>query len=143
MKTTARMLVMLSLLLPGSLVLRGQETLILQDIHPLIAFASETSDHIEPGEESGSGAYLLNTGEKLQLRNWMTEREQWEAAGKQGPAGGIRPETEEAMPLEGWMIRTDAQERIRLSELVEVDLEAPIKLEDWMICCTDWKSLRL
>jgi len=143
MKTTAKTLVLLILLLTGSLAMRAQKTIILQDIHPLIALAAETVYPFEPGIESNSGAYLFRIEEKIQLKSWMTEREQWKAAGNPGLASLIRPETEEAMPLEEWMIRNETQEHIRLSELVKVDLEAPIKLENWMICCTDWKSSRL
>ena len=138
MKTTVKTLVLLSLMLTGSLALAGQKTLLLQDIQPLMAFASDTRYNVELSAEYNSNSYRFYIEDKIQLRDWMTERSQWESIEKSRLNAAIQPENEEAIAMEDWMTNPFHTEPVWLSELVKADTEEPIVLQAWMICCTDW-----
>jgi hypothetical protein len=138
MKTTVKILVLLSLMLTGSLALAGQKTLLLQDIQPLMAFASDTRYNVELSAEYNSNSYRFYIEDKIQLQDWMTERSQWESIEKSRLIAAIQPEKEQAIAMEDWMTRPLHTEPVWLSKLVKADPEEPLVLQAWMICCTDW-----
>ena len=138
MKTAVKSLVLLSLMLTGSLALVGQKNLLLQDIQPLMAFTSDTRYNVELSAEYNSKSYRFYIEDKIQLRDWMIERAQWESVGETRLNSDIQPEKEEAIAMEDWMTRPFQTEPVWFSELIKVEREAPLVLQDWMICCTDW-----
>ncbi len=133
MKTIAKTLAILSVLLTGSLMLTGQKTLLIKDTEPLMAFVPDIKDEVELSAEYN----------KVQLENWMIDRIQWEAAGNTRLASVLREETEDRLVMEDWMVQPFAPGRDKLSELVKAEKEVPLQFHPWMICCADWKIVHL
>ena len=132
MKTLARIIALLSAMLLISLGLMGQKYLLVQDINPLPAFANITKYDI---------GYRYFSEDKIQLKDWMINREQWETA--ESLFSEIRLEKETSIVVEEWMIEPFGSDDADLSELVKEDKELPMELQRWMYCCTDWKIVLL
>jgi hypothetical protein len=140
MKITVRTLVMLSLLLMSSLAVTAQKNLLLQDVRPLMAIASDAGYNLELSTEYSMDSYGFYMEEKLPLKDWMMQTKAWETEGRSGLALALRPESEASVPVEDWMVRLSRTGQTRLEELVKVEREEPIQFQKWMICCTDWFS---
>jgi len=132
MKTLARIIALLSAMLLISLGLMGQKYLLVQDINPLPAIANITKYDI---------GYRYFSEDKIQLKDWMINREQWETA--ESLFSEIRLEKEASIVVEEWMIEPFGSDDADLSELVKEDKELPMELQRWMYCCTDWKIVLL
>ena len=133
MKTIAKTLAILSVLLTGSLMLTGQKPFLIKDIQPLMAFVPDINDEVE----------LSAVYNKVQLKNWMIDRNHWETAGSTRLAYALREEKEDRLVMEDWMVQLFAPGRDKLSELLKVEKEIPLQFHTWMICCADWKIVRL
>ncbi len=111
MKSIAKSLIILGVLLTGSLALTGQKALLVKDIQPLMAFVSDIKYDVELSAEYNSNSYQFYMEDKLQLENWMVE------------------------PFDPG--------KDMLSDLLKEEKELPIQFELWMVCCADWKIVRL
>ena len=132
MKTLARNIALLSAMLLISLGLLGQKTLLVQDMTPLTALANNTRNDI---------GYRYFTEDKIQLKDSMINREQWETA--ETLFTEIRLEKEAGIEVEVWMIEPFKSDDTDLGELVKEDKEVPLELQKWMYCCTDWEIVLL
>ena len=133
MKRTTKTLTILSVLLTVSLTLVGQKTLLIQDMQPLMAFGSDTKYDMELSAERISSSYQFYMEDKMQLKDWMINSSHWVAAENQ----------EEDITMEDWMLHTFARGGDWITDLLKEEKEVPLQLHDWMICCTDWKIVRL
>ncbi len=131
MKPNARILFLLGVMLTFGLGLSAQKTMLIRDVQPLLAHASTTLYDVELSAEAYSNSYRFYLEEKIQLKDWMVDLHGWEA------------QKEETVPVADWMIQPFGVDRRGLTELIRVEREEPILLEDWMICCADWKITRL
>ena len=132
MKTLARNIALLSAMLLISLGLLGQKTLLVRDMTPMAALTNDTRYEI---------GYRYFTEDKIQLKDWMINREQWETA--ETVIAEIRLEKEAGIEVEVWMIEPFESDDTDLGELVKEDKEVPLELQKWMYCCTDWKIVLL
>ncbi len=143
MKTIAKTLFLICVILMGSLGLKGQKSLLLQDIQPLMAYSSDMRYDVELSAEYRSSSYHFYMEDKIHLKDWMINTKQWNESGKSLLASSTRLEKEKALPLEDWMVLPFSADRNKLTELITTEEEEPLRLEDWMICCTEWKIVRL
>ena len=104
MKTIAKTLAILSVLLTGNLI---------KDTQPLMAFVPDINDEVELSAGNTRLAYAL------------------------------QEETEDRLVMEDWMVQPFAPGRDKLSKLLKVEKEVPLQFHNWMICCADWKIVRL
>jgi len=132
MKTLARIIALLSTMLLISLGLLGQKHLLVQDINPLPALANITRYDV---------GYRYFSEDKIQLNDWMINREQWETA--ESLFSEIRLEKESSIEVKEWMIEPFGSDDTDLSEIVKEEKEVPLELQKWMYCCTDWKIVLL
>jgi len=132
MKTLAGKIAFLSVMLLTSVGLLGQKTLLAQDMNPLAALANDTRYDI---------GYRYFTEDKIQLKDWMINREQWKTA--ESHLSEIRLENEAGMEIENWMIEPFGSDDTDLRELLKEDKEVPLELQKWMYCCTDWEIVLL
>ena len=54
-----------------------------------------------------------------------------------------RLETEKELVVEDWMISSFRIGQPWLSQLVKEQIEPPLQLQDWMVCCKEWQAVRL
>ena len=141
MKTSTVTLTVLCLILTGSLNVAGQKSFLIKEIQPLTASVSDVRYHIELSGENIFSSYRFYTEEKVRLKNWMFDTEEWLTDQKSELMAADRLENEPK--VEDWMIESDHDRKIRLSELVKEEEEEPIPLYDWMTCCEDWKLTSL
>jgi len=141
MKTLAGNIALLSAMLLISVGLLGQKTLLVQDMNPLAALANDTRYYIEISVDFTSTSYRYFTEDKIQLKDWMINREQWETA--ESLFSEIRMEKEAGIEVEKWMIEPFGPDDTDLGELVKEDREVPLELQKWMYCCTDWEIVLL
>ena len=78
--------------------------------------------------------------DKIKLTDWMVSRERWVAQEGEVIVSANRIEREKELQVEDWMLGSYENVDQWLSELVEVDNEAPVKLQDWMLCCKEWQA---
>ncbi len=141
MKTSTVTLTVLCLILTGSLNVAGQKSFLIKEIQPLTASVSDVRYHIELSGENIFSSYRFYAEEKVRLKNWMFDTEEWLTDQKSELMAADRLENEPK--VEDWMIESDHDRKIRLSELVKEEEEEPIPLYDWMTCCEDWKLTSL
>ena len=141
MKTSTITLTVLCIILTGSLNVAGQKSFLIKEIQPLTASVSDVRYHIELSGENIFSSYRFYTEEKVRLKNWMFDTEEWLTDQKSELMAADRLENEPK--VEDWMIESDHDRKIRLSELVKEEEEEPIPLYDWMTCCEDWKLTSL
>lgn len=110
MKSIAKSLIILGVLLTGSLALTGQKALLVKE---------------------------------LQLENRMIYSSQWEAAVNTKLAFTLSEEKEGELVMEDWMVEPFDPGKDMLSDLLKEEKELPIQFELWMVCCADWKIVRL
>jgi hypothetical protein len=101
MKTAVRTLVLLSLLFMSSLAVSAQKNLLLQDVRPLMAAASDARYNVELSAEYSPEAYRLYTEERIQVEDWMLSPFRTEQARLDEL---IKVEREEPIQLQKWMI---------------------------------------
>lgn len=143
MKTLIRTLALASFILLGCNGLRGQKSLLLQDIQPLMTYSSESSSNIILSADNSSNSYQFYLEEKIQVNDWMVNREEWLKEGNSGLVSSTRLETEKELVVEDWMISNFNIGDNWLSNLVREEKEPPLKLQDWMVCCEEWQAVRL
>lgn len=114
MKSIAKSLIILGVLLTGSLALTGQKALLVKDIQPLMAFVSDIKYDVELSAEYNSNSYQFYMEEK-----------------------------EGELVMENWMLEPFDPGKDMLSDLLKEEKELPIQFELWMVCCADWKIVRL
>ena len=141
MKTSTVTLTVLCLILTGSLNVAGQKSFLIKEIQPITASVSDVRYHIELSGENIFSSYRFYAEEKVRLNNWMFDTEEWLTDQRSELLAADRLENEPK--VEDWMIESDHDRKIRLSELVKEEEEEPIPLYDWMTCCEDWKLTSL
>ena len=137
MKTLAKTMFVLLILMAGSFGMQGQNTLLVNDIQPLLAFSSDIQSEIELSAEFTASSYQFYMEEKIQLEDLMIVQSEWRDESKTVLASVVKVEPEPEMLTESWMIQlfsTSSQDWDFLSETVE----EPLVVRKWMICCTDW-----
>ena len=132
MKTTVKTMAILVALLFSALTLMGQKSLLFQDDYPLRAALSVSNLDVDLITDHASGSYQFSLEDRMEVESWMLSSEQWKA-----------DESETEIRLEDWMVEPGNNENINLNELITTEVEAPMKLEKWMYCCTDWKIVSL
>ena len=137
MKTLAKTMFVLLILMTGSFGMQGQNTLLVNNIQPLLAFSSDIQSEIELSAEFTASSYQFYMEKKIQLEDWMIVQSEWRDESKTVLASVVKVEPEPEMLTESWMIQpfsTSSQDWDFLSETVE----EPLVVRKWMICCTDW-----
>ena len=143
MKTITKTLALISLMLFGSAGLMGQKNLLLQDIQPLMSYSTGSRSHIILSADYNSNRYQFYLEEKIQVKDWMINQTEWTGSGSARLSSATRLEEENEMVLEDWMVKEFKTGEQWLSELVKEDNEAPLKLQEWMICCKEWQAVRM
>jgi len=143
MKTLIRTFALISFILLGCVGLMGQKSLLLQDIQPLMSYSSESRSEIILSADNSSNSYRFYLEEKIQVKDWMVNKESWLVNPNSGHASANRLETEKELVVEDWMISNFSIGDSWLSELVKAQKEIPLKLQDWMVCCKEWQAERL
>ena len=138
MRTIAKTMTFLSIILISSLSLTGQKTLLLQDIQPLMAYATDTRHNVELTAELNASSYRFYVEDKIQLSNWMVNRLDWGLTKDSRLASAIRLENEREPAIENWMVHASSTGEFSLVDALKPEAEPPLQLQDWMICCTDW-----
>jgi hypothetical protein len=115
----------------------GQNTLLVNDILPLLTYASDIQSEIELTGELTAVSYVFYMEETIQLEDWMIEKSQWEEASAGALASALKVEPEAEITTEDWMTRPFTAVAQDWEFLTEVE-EEPLVVRKWMICCSDW-----
>ena len=137
MKILAKTIFVPLFLLTGSLGALGQNILLLNDIHTLLAYTSEVQSEIELSAEFTASSYQFYMEEKIQLEDWMITQREWEEGSGTVPVSAIQVEPEPEMLTESWMIQPFATVSQDWEFLTDT-IEEPLEVRKWMICCADW-----
>ena len=137
MKILAKTILALLIMLAGSFGMLGQNTLLVNDILPLLAYSSDVQSEIELTGEIFASSYLFYMEETIQLEDWMIEKSQWEEESAGALASALKVETEAEITTEDWMTRPFSAVTQDWEFLTEVE-EEPLVVRKWMICCSDW-----
>ena len=113
MKTTAKGLTIMSILLIGSMGLVGQKS--------LMAYSSDIKYDVELSAGYASSIYQFYMEDKIDLKNWMISADQWDAVGQTRLTSAMGLENEADIDMEDWMVQPFMPEKTRLSELVKED----------------------
>ena len=73
MKTLAKTMFVLLILMAGSLGMLGQNTLLINNIQPLMTYSSDIQSEIELSAVLTAGNYQFYMEEKIQLEDWMIQ----------------------------------------------------------------------
>lgn len=137
MKALAKTIFVLLLLLAGSPGALGQNTLLLNDIHTLLAYSSDVQSEIELSAEITASSYQFYMEEKIQLEDWMITQSEWKEGSRTALVSALKVEPEPEMLTERWMIQPFAKVSQDWEFLAET-IEEPLEVRKWMICCADW-----
>ena len=138
MKSLAKTMFVLLILMAGSLGMLGQKTIFVNDIQPLLAHSSDIQSEIELSAEFTASTYQFYMEERIHFEDWMIVQSEWKNESKTELASVLKVEPESEMLVESWMIQpfsTLSQDWDFLAEAIE----EPLVLREWMICCTDWE----
>lgn len=128
MKTLAKTMFVLLILMAGSLGMLGQT---------LMTYSSDIQSEIELGAVLTASNYQFYMEEKIQLEDWMIEQSEWKDESKTVLASVVNVDAEPEMLAESWMIQPFSTVSQDWDFLVEA-IEEPIVVRKWMICCADW-----
>lgn len=137
MKILAKTIFVLFFLITGSIGMLGQNTLLVNDIQPLLTYNSNIQSEVELSAEFTSSSYMFYMEEKIQLEDWMIKQSEWKDGSKTVVASVMQVEPEPEVETESWMIKpfsTVSQDW----EFLAVTSEEPLVVRKWMICCADW-----
>jgi len=137
MKALAKTIFVLLFLLAGSLGMQGQNTLLVNDIQPLLAYSSDIQSEIELSAEFIVSRYQFYMEEKIQLEEWMINQSEWKEGSKTVLVSAIQVEPEPDLPTETWMTQPFVSVSQDWEFLAEA-IEEPLEVRKWMICCADW-----
>ena len=137
MKTLAKTMFVLFFLIAGSIGMLGQNTLLVNDIQPLLAYSSNIQSEVELSAELTASCYLFYMEEKIQLEDWMIKQSEWKDESKTLLASVVVVEPEPEMLTESWMMQPFST-LSRDWEFLAVATEEPLVVRKWMICCADW-----
>lgn len=138
MKSLAKIMAVLLFLITSSQSMLGQNTLLVNNIQPLLAYSSEIQNEIELSAESTSNSYQFYMEEKVQLEDWMIEQSNWKKESSTNFASAVALDLETELSTEPWMIRPFSLGISQNWDLLEEVKEEPLVFDKWMICCTDW-----
>jgi len=142
MKALAKTMFVLLILTAGSFDMLGQNTLLVNDIQPLLAYSSDTQSEVELSAELTASTYQFYMEESIQFEDWMIVQKEWKNELETELASVLRVEPESEMLVESWMIQpfsTVSQDWDFLAEAIE----EPLVVRKWMICCTDWNLITM
>ena len=128
MKTLAKTIFVLLILMAGSLGMLGQN---------LMTYSSDIQSEIELSAVLTAGNYQFYMEEKIQLEDWMIEQSEWRDKSKTVPASVVKVEAEPEMLAESWMIQPFSSISQDWDFLAE-EIEEPLVVRKWMICCAEW-----
>lgn len=137
MKILAKTMFVLFVLMAGSFGMLAQNTLLLNNIQPIMAFSSDIQSEFELSVELTTSSYQFYKEEKIQLEDWMIEQGEWAEKSKTPLAFAIQTEPEPELLTESWMIFPFSGVS-QDWEFLKVEREEPIEVRKWMICCADW-----
>lgn len=140
MKTLAKTIFVLLMLMAGSFGMLAQNTFLFKDIQPLPAYSSNIQSDIELSVEFTANAYQFYVEEKIHVEDWMIEQSEWEDVSKTILAYAITVESEPEMLIESWMIRPFSSVS-QDWDFLTVAIEEPLEVRKWMICCADWNLI--
>jgi hypothetical protein len=138
MKTLAKTMFVLLFLMAGSLGMLGQNTLLVNDIQPLLAYSSDIQIEIELSGELTASSYRFYMEEKVQLEDWMIEQGEWKDESTTVLAFAVKVEPESEMLAESWMIQPFSAGSQETWDFLVEAIEEPLEVRKWMICCADW-----
>ncbi|KPL16832.1 MAG: hypothetical protein AMS26_03270 [Bacteroides sp. SM23_62] len=138
MKTLAKTMFVLLILMAGSLGMLGQKTLLIHDIRPLLAYSSDIQSDIELSAEHTASSYWFYMEEKVQLEDWMIEQSEWKDESNTVPGSAVKVEPEPELRIESWMIQPFTAGSQETWDFLVETIEEPLEVRKWMICCTDW-----
>jgi hypothetical protein len=138
MKSLTKTMFVLLFLMAGSLVMFGQNTLLINNIRTLLAYTDDIRDEIELSAEHTAHAYRFYMEEKVPLEDWMIEQSSWRQGSFHTLASDIHVEPEPEIETEPWMIRPFTPGCQETWEFLVETEEKPLEVRKWMICCTDW-----
>lgn len=138
MKILAKTMFVLLILTAGSIGMRGQNTLLINDIQPLLAYSSDIQSEIELSAELTASSYTFYMEEKVQLEDWMIEQSEWKDESTAVLASALKVEPESEILAESWMIQPFSSGFQETWDFLIEATEEPLEVRRWMICCTDW-----
>ena len=135
MKTTMRILALTVLLLAGSFSVFSQYTLLIN--LPILMGQSAIKAEITISLELSVEETWLNLEDNQILEDWMLIRENW-IVNRYDIFTLADTDNEAEIVLEDWMLTDLSQEVSDTWDFLKEDIEAPLKVEDWMICKEPW-----
>jgi len=137
MKILGKTLFVLFILMAGRNGMQGQNTLLVNNLLPFLAYSSDIQNEIELSAEYIASSYQFYMEEKIQLEDWMIKQSEWKDESKTVHASVVMMEPEPELLIESWMIHpflNCSQDWEFLTEAIE----EPLVVRKWMICCADW-----
>ncbi len=138
MKKLAKTMAILLILIAGSHIMLGQNTFLINEIQPLLAYASDIQNDIELSAEVTARSYQFYMEEKVQLEDWMIEQSEWKQESATNFASATKVDSETELTAATWMIRPFSAFTSEPWDFLEEEQEEPLRFHRWMICCADW-----
>jgi hypothetical protein len=138
MRSLAKTMFALLILMAGSPGMLGQNILLVHDIPLLLAHSADIRGEILLSAEPLAGSYQFYMEEKVPLEDWMIEQHVWKDASSTLLASAVQTEREPEMMTEDWMIQPFSAGSREIWDFLAESIEEPLKVQEWMICCEDW-----
>jgi hypothetical protein len=138
MKSLAKSLSVLLFLLAGCIPIFGQNTLLINNIQTLVVHSADSKSEILLTAEFTASSYQFYMEEKIQLEDWMIERDSWKKGTENRAVTWELVDQESEIAMEAWMIQPFSTGTQDIWEFLVESEEEPLKVRKWMICCADW-----
>ena len=144
MKTTLKIFTIAIMMIMGVFSVSAQSTILFIEIQSFLAnIQGLDAEFIISSEITTTENYFF-VEEKLALEDWMVDQDNWDTAADINTINVINEASEEKdLVLEDWMLDQSSVEVQHSWNFLRVDIEPPLKVEDWMICKEPWCKQKL
>ena len=144
MKTTLKIITVAIMMIMGVFSVSAQSTILFIEIQSFLAsIQGLDAEFIISSEITTTGNYSF-VEEKLALEDWMVDQDNWDTTTGINTINVINEAGEEEdLVLEDWMVDQLSVEVQQSWNFLRVDIEPPLKVEDWMICKEPWCKQKL
>ena len=143
MKTTLKIITVAIMMILGVFSVSAQSTILIIEIQSFVASIQGLDAEFVTSSEITTENFFF-AEEKLALEDWMVDQDNWDTATGNNTIKVINEVTEEEeLILEDWMVDQPSVEVQNSWNFLRVDIEPPLKVEDWMICKEPWCKQKL
>jgi hypothetical protein len=143
MKTTLKIFTIAIMMIMGVFSVSAQSTILFIEIQSFLASIQGLDAEFIISSEITTTENYFFVEEKLALEDWMVDQDNWDTASGINTINVNEASKEEGLVLEDWMVDQSSVEAQQSWDFLRVDIEPPLKVEDWMICKEPWCKQKL